>query len=87
MKNPYYDPAKPHHTPDGFRNRYAHPRPGGDFWQWQRERRRQGLPKPPTRDLSCVAPNLAAIHQPPAVPQLTWIGHETLLLQIGGSTC
>ncbi|CAG2130054.1 MBL fold metallo-hydrolase [Ralstonia mannitolilytica] len=84
MKNPYYDPAKPHHTPDGFRNRYAHPRPGGDFWQWQRERRRLGLPKPPTRDLSCVAPNLAAIHQPPAVPQLTWIGHETLLLQIGG---
>ncbi|MFP4592330.1 MBL fold metallo-hydrolase [uncultured Ralstonia sp.] len=84
MKNRHYSSAKPHHTPDGFRNRYPHAREGGNFWQWQRDRRRLGLPKPPTADLSCVAPNLAAIHQPPDVPQLTWIGHETLLLQIDG---
>lgn len=62
MKNPHYDPAKPHHTPDGFRNRYPHPRPGGDFWKWQRERRKAGLPKPPTLDLSCIAPNLSGVH-------------------------
>lgn len=87
MKNRHYSSAKPHHTPDGFRNRYPHAREGGNFWQWQRDRRRLGLPKPPTADLSCVAPNLAAIHQPPDVPQLTWIGHETLLLQIDGRMC
>ncbi|CBJ41052.1 putative metallo-hydrolase/oxidoreductase (plasmid) [Ralstonia solanacearum CMR15] len=86
MKNPDYDPSKPHHTPDGFRNRYPHaPRDNnGSAWKWMRERRRLGLPKPPTADLSCVPPDLAAIRRPPAVPQLTWIGHETLLLQIDG---
>ena len=84
MANPHYDPSKPHHTPDGFRNRYPHARTDGDFWKWQQERRRLKLPKPPTQDLSCVAPDLAAVHRPPNVPQLTWIGHETLLLQIDG---
>ncbi len=65
MKNPDYDASKPHHTPDGFRNRYPHATRNGDAWKWMRERRRLGLPKPPTTDLSCVPPDPAAIHHPP----------------------
>jgi len=84
--NPYYDPSKPHHTPTGFRN----PDPGGvkaeGFWRWQWERRMSGLPKPPDaahRDWR-VAPNLALLHGPAGNPSVTWIGHATLLVRLGG---
>ncbi|MGK2953175.1 MAG: MBL fold metallo-hydrolase [Thiobacillus sp.] len=84
--NPYYDPAKPHHTPTGFRN----PDPGGmkaeGFWRWQWERRLTGLPKQSDaahRDWR-VAPDLALLHEPAGNPSVTWIGHATLLLRLGG---
>ena len=44
--NPAYDPNKPHHVPDGFRNLYASPHgePDGGFWAWQWQRLRSDLP-------------------------------------------
>jgi N-acyl-phosphatidylethanolamine-hydrolysing phospholipase D len=84
-QNPHYDPQKPHHTPSGFRNNYAHPVPsGGDFLRWQWERYRDGLPKPPASPLLPVAPELGFIQRNRQEVAVTWIGHSTLLLQLGG---
>src|SRR5436190_14695197 len=44
--NPYYDPSIPHRAADGFRNNHPVMREG-DFWKWQLDRWRDGLPKPP----------------------------------------
>lgn len=85
QKNPHYDPAKPHHTPEGFRNTYPHPRPSGlDFWRWAVQRRLAGLPKPPTGDLAPVTPDLEFLHADSDETAVTWIGHATVLMQMGG---
>jgi len=82
--NPYYDPAKPHHRPDGFRNNYPHETKGSaDFWRWQWQRWRDDLP-PPAAPLLPVAPDLAFIQANRQEPAVTWIGHSTVLLQLGG---
>lgn len=84
--NPHYDPQQPHHTQDGFQNLDPEVRPGRGFWRWQWERKTRGLPPPPAaahRDWR-VAPDLALVQSPAANPSVTWIGHATLLLRIGG---
>jgi hypothetical protein len=47
--NPYYNAAKPHHTPKGFKNNYiaSATKGGAAFFRWQVERLRGGFPKPP----------------------------------------
>ncbi len=47
--NPYYDAAKPHHTPEGFKNNYidSATKGGAAFFRWQVERRRGGFPVAP----------------------------------------
>lgn len=85
-QNPYYDPAKPHHTAGGFRNLDPDARIGGGFWRWQWTRRLNGLPKPPDaahRDWR-VAPDLALLNGTAGNPSVTWIGHATLLVRLGG---
>ena len=96
--NPYYDPAKPHHTPDGFRNIYsgAMNKPLSDLARWRWEATRDGLPKPPATPTPSVAadlPRIAAYQRSapgstagrsPSAPAVTWIGHATLLVQAGG---
>ncbi|TVQ98656.1 MAG: MBL fold metallo-hydrolase [Desulfovibrionales bacterium] len=84
-KNPHYDPDKPHHTSTGFQNNYPHSRPSGlDFWRWFVQRRLEGLPKKPTLELAPVAPELEFLHANRSQPAVTWIGHATLLMQMGG---
>lgn len=84
-RNIHFDPAKPHHTPTGFRNRYPHGRPSADdLRRWRAERKAHNLPPPPTTDLSAIAPHLDFIHQRHDAPAVTWIGHNTLLLQVAG---
>jgi L-ascorbate metabolism protein UlaG (beta-lactamase superfamily) len=86
QQNPYYDPAKPHHTPAGFRNPDPGAQKAGGFWRWQWERRQAGLPKPPDpahRDWR-VSPDLALLTTPAGNPGVTWIGHATLLVRLGG---
>ena len=39
--NRYYDAAKAHHTPEGFRNPEPSQRQEGDLQRWQDERKRQ----------------------------------------------
>lgn len=84
-KNPHYDPDKPHHTPTGFQNNYPHSRPSGlDFWRWFFQRRLAGLPKKPTLELAPVPPDIEYLHAAGFEPSVTWIGHATVLMRMGG---
>lgn len=99
LANPYYDPAKPHHTPDGFRNvtgvQVAKPFPWFLRWRWQAIR--DGLPLPPEQPTPVALPQLQSLRantEPvrrvnaqaarPSLPSTTWIGHATVLVQSGG---
>lgn len=96
--NPYYDPNKPHHTPDGFRNHYAGTVTKGfsDLLRWQWESWREGLPKPAQTPTPQVAPYLPRIQgyvrtapdsaagQSASPPAISWLGHASLLVQAGG---
>ena len=89
--NPHHDPAKPHHRPDGFRNLHTGFEPKGlrTLLQWQWDAVRNGLPKPPLAPTPVVEPDLAFLHAnarrgSEMSPTLTWIGHATMLAQVGG---
>lgn len=84
--NPYYDPAKTHHTPDGFRDPDVEAGRATlrDIWEWKREARREGKPHPPGGPTPRIAPDLARIAG--AETSATFIGHSTVLLRIGGLT-
>lgn len=86
--NPQYDRSKPHHTPTGFRNNYVEEL-GNDrasFWKWQWERLRAGLPRPPANGYAfpIVAADVPYLKANRSERTATWIGHATVLLQIGG---
>jgi N-acyl-phosphatidylethanolamine-hydrolysing phospholipase D len=75
----YFDPAKPHHAASGFRNNYPHPEKGG-FWKWKWEQWRAGLPRRPEGGYHFEVAK-ADLSKNPSV---TWVGHATLLMRIGG---
>lgn len=87
--NPHYDPDKPHHTSSGFRNNYAQGNPaqdkpsGLDFLRWQWQRWRSGVPRPPSAPMPAT-PDLEFIRSNRKEVAATWIGHATVLLQLGG---
>ncbi len=91
MKNPHYNPAKPHHRPDGFQNNYMSFR--GKRWheilKWRWQAWRAGHPRPITEPIRIVAPDLGFIHANAKAglqmqPAVSWIGHITVLAQMGG---
>ena len=85
MSNSEPDPKKAHHTPQGFRNNYGHA-PRGSVWKWQWERWQKGLPKIPAEGFrfDLVRPDVAWLEDNRSEPAITWIGHATFLLQLGG---
>lgn len=86
MTSPYYDSQIPHHTKDGFRNNYLVGDIGGSFLKWQYERRIQGLPRPPANGyrFPVDTPDVGWIQANRTMPSATWIGHATMLVQLGG---
>jgi len=83
--NPHYNPAKSHHTQSGFRNNYSH-QEKQSFWKWQWERWTHGVPENPPGGygFALLQPDVAFLASNRVEPTLTWIGHATLLLQVGG---
>ena len=93
MANPYYDPSKPHHRRDGFQNVHTEFTPKGlaEVLRWRLNAARQGLPPPPQAPTPTVAPDLDFLHHNAKAagqmqPCVTWIGHATVLAQMGGLT-
>jgi N-acyl-phosphatidylethanolamine-hydrolysing phospholipase D len=84
--NPYYDPAKPHHAPDGFRNNYMGQvsKPFADLVKWRLAAMRAGLPEAPREPTPVAAPEIARLQSNRTEASVTWIGHATALVQCGG---
>ncbi|WP_414148639.1 MBL fold metallo-hydrolase [Erwinia sp. BNK-24-b] len=84
-QNPWYDPQKSHHTPEGFRNPEAELRNKGDLQRWRKERKAQGLPFPPAAGYDGFIrqwwQRADLSGQDDAV---WWLGHACILLRVAG---
>jgi N-acyl-phosphatidylethanolamine-hydrolysing phospholipase D len=91
--NPYYDPAKPHHRPQGFQNNYGAFETKGlaEVLRWRWNAARRGLPEAPSAPTPSVRPALDflrtnALAGDRMQPTVTWIGHASVMAQLGGLT-
>src|SRR5687767_5795784 len=75
----YFDPKKPHRTASGFQNNYPHAEKGG-FWRWKWQQWRDGLPQRPPEGYRFETAKADLSTN----PSVTWVGHATVLLRIGG---
>ncbi|MEO9102249.1 MAG: MBL fold metallo-hydrolase [Burkholderiaceae bacterium] len=90
--NPYFDSTKPHHRADGFVNSdgSSASKPLSALLQWFYERWRDDLPPAPSQYVDGYAgfsvdrPDVAWLKANHTQPAVTWIGHATLLVQMGG---
>lgn len=70
--------------PGPYRNAAHEDVSGWQVLRWMLSRTAQGLPRPPKAPVRGIAPALDFVRQNREVPAATWIGHSTVLLQIGG---
>jgi L-ascorbate metabolism protein UlaG (beta-lactamase superfamily) len=91
--NPYYDPDKPHHRPDGFANSDPARRLGQHPWYAILWRNLRGDFRPmqePEGGYAQFARNWsvpldqASLRATPETPRITWLGHASQLLQVAG---
>ncbi|MFL6566225.1 MAG: MBL fold metallo-hydrolase [Burkholderiales bacterium] len=64
-----------------FRNNYPHPEKTG-FWKWKWDQWRDGLPRRPERGYRFET--VQSDFSPALNPSVTWIGHATVLVRVGG---
>lgn len=94
-RNPFHDPRQPHHRPDGFTNpgRDDVVKSLAQVLRWRVDAARQRLPRPPTEAIPTARPDLArlhayaaahAAHAAAAPPSVSWLGHASVLMQMGG---
>jgi N-acyl-phosphatidylethanolamine-hydrolysing phospholipase D len=77
----YPEMSKKHHTARGFRNNYPHPHKGaGDFLRFLAEFRGG----PPPRSFPLAANDPAFLRANRSEATLTWVGHDTFLVQMQG---
>jgi len=77
----------PHHTESGFRNIYNNEHPGFvDFLRWRLSRLWNPLPGPDDYAFPRQNADLSLLKNPRGQDTLTWIGHATLFLTIGGKS-
>ena len=81
----------PHHRNGGFQNNYIDFSSLGlaAFTRWKFQAWRDGLPAPPASATPAIVPDLGLIQSNAKagarmVPAVTWIGHATVLVQLGG---
>ncbi len=84
-------PGREHHVTGGFTNRNpdAEPPARMDWLRWRWQAARAGLPPAPLREAPTVVPDLRFILANARAgsamePAVTWLGHATALLQVGG---
>lgn len=96
--NPDFNPAKAHHTPEGFRNPDGSQidKPLSELLRWRFEQARKGLPRPPAGDFAqrIAAPpdalqqvkmlSTQTLTDALPVASLTWIGHASMALRQEG---
>ncbi|UQY42614.1 MBL fold metallo-hydrolase [Erwinia sp. PK3-005] len=84
-KNPWYDAAKSHHTPEGFRNPEPDLRQPGDLQRWRNERKAQGLPLAPRQGYEAF---MQQWWQPADLSgeqdSVWWLGHAAIMLRLDG---
>lgn len=85
-KNPWYNPALPHHTPEGFTNTTPVVNQPGDLKRWRNERKAAGLPKPPANGYGCFTEQWwqKAVLDHEQTDGLWWLGHASILLRLQG---
>ncbi len=83
--NPHFDASKPHHRPDGFVNNYLdNSKIGEGFMRWQWDRFTSTLPTDKPERVPRQKADLAYLQANRTDTTATWLGHATMLWQIGG---
>ncbi|WPO96956.1 MULTISPECIES: MBL fold metallo-hydrolase [unclassified Pseudescherichia] len=84
-KNPWYNPALTHHTPQGFRNLTPGGHQPGDVERWQKERRAAGLPHPPEGGYDTfLQQRWQRAEIGGSGDGVWWLGHASMLLRLDG---
>jgi N-acyl-phosphatidylethanolamine-hydrolysing phospholipase D len=80
-----------HHRQDGFQNNYVEFEPKGllALARWKLDSSQKGLPPAPQQTTPAIVPDLGFIQSNARAgaamqPAVTWIGHATVLAQLGG---